>query len=98
MLIDTSGGQQSDAKVTSVSASKIVSNEGETEIQCTFRMTDELANQATYCLERKDLPPKNNDVDKEQLRKNFESAMKISRSKVSLHETYNDELLYLENL
>ena len=48
-------------------------------------MTDELANQATYSLERNDLPPKNNDVDKEELRKNFESAMKISRGKVSLH-------------
>ena len=61
-------------------------------------MSDELANYATCYMEAKDPLNAVSMLDQERIVKNFDNLMKINTSKVSLHQLYDNELKYLENL
>ena len=89
VVIDT-GVDKEKTEAASEPLPLAMSNEAETDVQKALKMDDELANHATIVFEENDATAES--VNQEKLQKEFDSALKFTGSKNTLHELYSEEL------
>ena len=100
IMIDTtdSEAKPSDQQVETAPLIESISNEANSDIQRSLKMTDELNNHCTLVMEANDYDKDDNRDEEEDIEQNFVDATKCPDRKVALNQVYREELENLQNL